>query len=269
MGIVNINDDSFCGDGTLDAAAALEIARQQIADGADIIDAGAESARTNRTAISVDEEIARLRSFLAGWEDLVVRSQPRDAVQVWPPVLSINTWRPEVVAAIVTDPHVELVNDMGGLPDDRNARLCAESGASLLVMHSVGEPKIPHLHQQWEDVMFSMETFFAGKLAVCDAAGLDRSQVILDPGIDFAKQRDDNLTVFRELDRLQQFGCPILVPVSRKTVIGEVLHLSDPSARDAGTVACISASVSRGAHVLRVHNVAAAWQAVTVLFALQ
>jgi len=269
MGIVNINDDSFCGDGTLDAAAALEIARQQIADGADIIDAGAESARTNRAAISVEEEIARLRSFLTGWADLVAHSQPRDVVQVWPPVLSINTWRPEVVAAIVTDPHVALVNDMGGLPDDRNARLCAESGASLLVMHSVGEPKIPHLHQQWEDIMGSMETFFAEKLAVCESAGLDRSRVILDPGIDFAKQRDDNLAVFRGLDRLQQFGCPLLVPVSRKTVIGEVLHLSDPSARDAGTVACISACVSRGANVLRVHNVAAAWQAVTVLFALQ
>lgn len=269
MGIVNINDDSFCGDGTLDAAAALEIARSQLADGADIIDAGAESARTNRAAISVEEEIARLRSFLAGWPDLVARSQPRDAVQVWPPVLSINTWRPEVVVAIVTDSHVELVNDMGGLPDDRNARLCADSGASLLVMHSVGEPKIPHVHQQWEDVMSSMESFFADKLAVCETAGLDRSKVILDPGIDFAKQRDDNLTVFRELDRLQQFGCPILVPVSRKTVIGEVLHLSDPSARDAGTVACISACISRRANVLRVHNVAAAWQAVTVLFALE
>ncbi|MGC4014447.1 MAG: dihydropteroate synthase [Luteolibacter sp.] len=269
MGIVNINDDSFCNDGTLDAAAALEIARQQLADGADIIDAGAESARTNRAAITPDEEIARLRSFLTGWPDLIARSRPRDAAQLWPPVLSINTWRPAVVAAVLDNVHVELINDMGGLPDDANARLCAESGASLLIMHSVGEPKIPHLHQQWEDVMASMEGFFADKLALCESAGLERARIILDPGIDFAKQRDDNLVVFRQLDRLQQFGCPILVPVSRKTVIGEVLHLSDPSARDAGTVACISASVSRGASVLRVHNVAAAWQAVTVLFALQ
>ncbi|BCU77054.1 dihydropteroate synthase [Luteolibacter sp. LG18] len=269
MGIVNINDDSFCADGTLDPAAALEIARQQLAEGADIIDAGAESARTNRAAISVDEEIARLRSFLAGWPDLVARSQPRDSIQLWPPVLSINTWRPEVVAAIVTDPAVALVNDMGGLPDDRNARLCAAAGVALLVMHSVGEPKVPHFHQQWDDVMGSLAAFFVEKIALCEAAGLSRERLILDPGIDFAKQKDDNLMIYQQLDQLQRFGCPVLVPVSRKTVIGETLGIPEPARRDAGTVACISAAMRRGAQVFRVHNVPAAWQAAGVLFALK
>jgi dihydropteroate synthase len=92
--------------------------------------------------------------------------------------------------------------------------------------------------------------------------------VILDPGIDFAKQLVDNLTVFRELGRLRKFGCPVLVPVSRKTVIGEVLDLPDPLDRDAGTVACISAAMTRGGHIFRVHEVQAAWQAVKVLDAL-
>lgn len=267
-GIVNVNDDSFSGDGTLVIDDAIAIARSQAEAGADVIDVGAESARTNRAAVSVDEEVSRFRGFLARWNEIIDSARPKDAEQVWPPVLSLNTWRPEVVAQLIDDPQVEFINDMGGLPDDRNARLCATSGCSLLVMHSVGEPKIPHVHQQWADVMGSMEAFFEEKLALCDQAGLSRDRVVLDPGIDFAKQRDDNLTVYRFLDRLQRFDRPLLVPVSRKTVIGEVLGLTDPTERDAGTVACIAASMSRGAQIFRVHHVAAAWQAVKLLWAV-
>ena len=267
-GIVNVNDDSFSGDGTLVIGDAIAIARAQVIAGADVIDVGAESARTNRAAVSVDEEVRRFQGFLDRWSEVIHGLVPRDGEQIWPPVLSLNTWRPEVVARVIDDPQVEFINDMGGLPDDRNARLCATAGCSLLVMHSVGEPKIPHVHQQWVDVMGSMEAFFAEKLALCDQAGLSRDRVVLDPGIDFAKQRDDNLTVYRFLDRLQCFDRPLLIPVSRKTVIGEVLGLTDPTERDAGTVACIAASMSRGAQIFRVHNVAAAWQAVKMLWAL-
>jgi dihydropteroate synthase len=265
MGIVNVNDDSFSGDGTLDFEAAVDLARHQLRQGADVIDVGAESARTNRAAVSVAEEVRRFRGFLERWEDIWSAVQARDEAQVWPPVLSVNTWRPEVVEAVLGLGGVELVNDMGALPDDRNARLCAAHGAALLVMHSVGEPKIPHVHQQWDDVMGAMERFFEEKLELSAAAGLAGDAVVLDPGIDFAKQRDDNLTVFRELGRLQRFGRPVLVPVSRKTVIGEVLGLPDPRDRDAGTIACIAASMARGAQVFRVHDVDAAWQAVKVL----
>jgi dihydropteroate synthase len=265
MGIVNVNDDSFSGDGTLDFGAAVELARAQVRAGADVIDVGAESARTNRAAVTVEEEIRRFRGFLERWEQVWEDGGPRDEAQVWPPVLSANTWRPEVVAGVLRLGKVELVNDMGALPDDRNARCCADHGAALLVMHSVGEPKIPHVHQQWDDVMGAMERFFDEKLALAAAAGLSEDAVVLDPGIDFAKQRDDNLTVYRELSRLQRFGRPVLVPVSRKTVIGEVLGLPEPRDRDAGTVACIAASMKRGAQIFRVHNVEAAWQAVKVL----
>jgi len=267
MGIVNVNDDSFSGDGTLEIDAALELAGRQIAEGADVIDVGAESARTNRAAITVDEEVRRFRGFLDRWPELIAGAKPRDEEQVWPPVLSANTWRPETVEAVLPH-HVELINDMGALPDDRNARLCAAAGASLLVMHSVGEPKVPHFHQQWEDVMQAMEAFFEEKIAMALEAGLPRESLVLDPGIDFAKQRADNLTVFRELERLQRFEVPVLVPVSRKTVIGEVLDLPVPKDRDAGTVACISAALRRGAHMVRVHDVRAAWQAVKVLDAI-
>lgn len=268
MGIVNVNDDSFSGDGTLDFGAAIELARSQVAAGADVIDIGAESARTNRPVIPVVEELRRFRGFIERWKDAWQDVDPRDETQIWPPVLSANTWRPEVVSGILRSGKVELVNDMGALPDDRNARYCAEHGAALLIMHSVGEPKIPHLQQQWDDVMGEMERFFEEKIALAIAAGMPAESLILDPGIDFAKQRGDNLAVYRELARLQRFGCPVLVPVSRKTVIGEVLGLPDPASRDAGTIACISAAMTRGAQIFRVHHVAAAWQAVKVLDAI-
>ncbi len=268
MGIVNVNDDSFSGDGTLDFEVAVELAQAQVEAGADVIDVGAESARTNRAAVTVDEEIRRFSGFIECWEDVWCGVVPRDEVQVWPPVLSANTWRPEVVAAVLRTGKVELVNDMGALPDERNARLCALHGAALLVMHSVGEPKIPHVHQQWDDVMGAMVRFFEEKIALAARAGLSAEALVLDPGIDFAKQRDDNLTVYCELEQLQRFGRPLLVPVSRKTVIGEVLGLTDPRDRDAGSVACIAAAMARGAQIFRVHDVNAAWQAVKVLDAL-
>lgn len=268
MGIVNVNDDSFSGDGTLDFEKAIALAQIQVAAGADVIDVGAESARTNRAAVPVEEELRRFRGFIDQWEDAWTGIAPKDEAQIWPPVLSANTWRPEVVGGVLRMGKVEIVNDMGALPDDRNAGSCALHGAALLIMHSVGEPKVPHFQQQWSDVMGEMERFFVEKLELARAAGLPDDAVILDPGIDFAKQRDDNLTIYRELDRLQGFGRPVLVPVSRKTVIGEVLNLPEPSDRDAGTVACISASMNRGAQIFRVHHVGAAWQAVKVLDAI-
>ena len=269
MGIVNVNDDSFSGDGTLDLDQAIAQARRQVGDGADVIDVGAESARTNRAAVSVPEELARLTGFIDRWSEVFAGLQPLDEAQIWPPVLSVNTWRPEVVQEAVRLENVELINDMGGLPDDRNARSCAQSGVALLVMHSVGEPKVPHFHQQWSDLMPQMERFFAEKLTLAKSAGLSEEALILDPGIDFAKQKEDNLLVFRELDRLQQFGRPVLVPVSRKTVIGEVLGLPEPKDRDAGTVACITAAMGRGAQMFRVHQVAAAWQVVKLIHAIR
>ena len=253
MGIVNINDDSFSGDGTLDPAAALGQARAMIAGGADIIDVGAESARTNRDAISAGEEIARLRPVIAGLKALP-----------GPPQISVNTWRPEVARAILPL-GIDLLNDIGGLPDDTNARLCARHGCALLIMHSVGSPKIPHTEQRYDDVWQSILTFFKEKVALAETAGLPREKIVLDPGIDFAKQRDDNLAIFRELGRLQAFDLPILLPVSRKTVIGEVLAIGDPAQRDAGTIACLAAGLRRGANIFRVHDVRAAKQALGVL----
>jgi dihydropteroate synthase len=259
MGIVNINDDSFCGDGTLDPTAALAQAEQMLRDGADIIDIGAESARTNREAISVSEEIDRLLPFLAKWPELKAHHNS--------PLLSINTWRSDVIATILPEGG-DLINDISGLPDAFNAKLCAEHNASLLIMHSIGQPKVSHTHVKYESIMDTLEHFFTQKLIMAESVGLPRENIILDPGIDFAKQRDDNLVIYRELERLHRFELPILLPVSRKTVIGDVLGLPALE-RDAGTVACIAAGMQRGAQVFRVHNVKAAVQAVKVLWSVR
>ncbi|MBN8418916.1 MAG: dihydropteroate synthase [Verrucomicrobia bacterium] len=259
MGIVNINDDSFCGDGTLDPGMALAQAKQQLQDGADIIDIGAESARTNREAISVQEEIDRLLPFLEKWPELAARFHA--------PLLSINTWRSDVIAEVL--PHGgDLINDISGLPDAFNAKLCAEHNAGLLIMHSIGQPKVPHTHVKYDRIMDTLDHFFEQRLVLAESVGLPRENIVLDPGIDFAKQKEDNLTIYRELQRLHRFGRPILLPVSRKTVIGDVLGLHALD-RDAGTQACIAAGMHRGAQIFRVHHVKAAVQTVKMLWAVE
>ncbi len=266
MGIVNLNDDSFSGDGTLDPDGALAIAERMLREGADIIDIGAESARTNRGAITIDEEIRRLTPFLEAFPALVAeaaRHRPGTG-QLRPPLLSINTWRPEVIEAVLPLGG-DLVNDISGLPDARNAALCARHGAALLIMHTVGLPKVPHLHQRWENVLDAMESFFEEKIALALAAGLDADHLVIDPGIDFAKQKDDNLAIYRHLDRFHRFGRPLLLPVSRKTVIGDVLGIASPAERDAGTVACVVRGARLGAQIFRVHHVAAAVQSLQTL----
>lgn len=267
MGIVNANDDSFSADGSLEKDVLVALIRQQIAQGADVIDIGAESARTNRAAISVEEELRRFRLVMELWEEIWQAVEPIDATQVWPPVLSANTWRPEVVRGVL-ELGAEWVNDMSGLPDVQNARQCADAGAALLIMHSVGEPKVPHFHQQWDDVMASMLRFFEEKIALAEAAGLSREYLMLDPGIDFAKQKEDNLTVYRNLEQLTVFGRPLLVPVSRKTVIADVLGIVDPRERDAATMACLTWCVQRGGTIFRVHNVEAASQVVRCFYSV-
>jgi dihydropteroate synthase len=257
MGIVNLSADSFSGDGLADVDAAVVKARGLIVDGADIIDIGAESARTNRAAISEDEEAAHLVRFIERWK-----------ADIRGPLLSINTWRPAVARAALAAGG-DILNDIGALPTDENARICAATGAALLIMHSVGAPKIAHTHVGYDDVIGRLDAFFAEKIAFAESAGVPRDALILDPGIDFAKQRADNLRIYRELDRFAHFARPILLPVSRKTVIGDVLGLPSPADRDAGTVACIVQGMLRGAAIFRVHNVRAAAQAVRMIAAVE
>jgi dihydropteroate synthase len=239
-----------------DPRAALGRAEAFLKEGAEIIDIGAESARTNRGPISAGEETDRLCAFVKLWKEAALGG-----------MLSINTWRPEVARAVLACGG-DLLNDIGALPTDENARICAQTGAALLVMHSVGLPKVAHTHVGYSDVWEALESFFETRISIALGAGLAREALVLDPGIDFAKQRADNLRVYAGLERLQRFERPILLPVSRKTVIGDVLGVSEPSERDAGTVACLVQGMLRGAHIFRVHEVRAAVQAVRVIEAV-
>jgi dihydropteroate synthase len=257
MGIINLVQDSFSGDGITDPELAMQRAQRMIADGADIIDVGGESAGTKRAAMGEQEEIDRFCPFI----EKFLATEPATP-------LSINTWRPNVArAALATGG--DILNDIGGLPTDENARICAKHGAALLIMHTVGEPKVKHTHVRYDDVMWTLEHFFEEKIVVAVAAGVARDAIIIDPGIDFAKQREDNLTIYRELARLQKFERPILLPVSRKTVIGDVLDITEPAKRDAGTIACIVSGMQRGASIFRVHNVRAAVQTVKTIHAVE
>ena len=267
MGILNINDDSFSGDGRVDVEWALRRAVEMVGEGADIIDVGGESARTNRRPVAEEEEIARTRPFLEKFGEAMRGAVSRDSDQVFPPLVSLNTWRHGVVRGCL-DAGFDILNDMGALPDDKNARLCAEIGAALLIMHSKGEPKVPHRHVIYRDLMEEMEAFFVEKTALALGAGVAAESLILDPGIDFAKQVEDNLLLMRQLGRISALGYPVLLPVSRKSVIGRVLGLPNAVARDAGTVACMVAGCLRGASIFRVHNVDAAWMTLRSMGAL-
>ena len=261
MGIININDDSFSGDGTLDQYKAMQMALEKVDQGADIIDVGAESARTNRGPITINEEIDRLIPFIDAFHSFNWNEERKK------PLLSINTWRPEVTKKIVPL-GIDILNDIGALNQSDNAEICAKHGSALLIMHSIGLPKEPHLGQKYENIIDEINIFFEKKIQFAESLGLKREQIILDPGIDFAKDCKDNLKILKDLNIFQKHGRPILVPVSRKTVIGEVLGIDDPNDRDAGTVACSVSSILRGASILRVHNVIAASQTVRMISSL-
>src|SRR5260370_23423246 len=139
-------------------------------------------------------------------------------------MLSLNSWRAPVVRALVPL-GIDIVNDIGGLASDENAAAAAEVGAALVIMHSIGQPKVPHLHVQYPDIMRTLADFFARKMAEAGKAGVPHEAIIIDPEIDFAKQRADNLRIFRESDPLTRLYTPILLHVTRNTVIVDVLTL--------------------------------------------
>ena len=267
MGILNINPDSFSGDGTLEHQETLDRARAIIREGGDCLDVGAESARTNRAAISVEEEIARLRPFLAAWPDLWKDISPLDAEQLFPPLLSINTWRPEVVRWAV-EAGADLINDMSGLPTPENAACCAAGRSALLIMHTVGFPKQDHKHVRYDDVITAAENFFSERIQRATGAGLPRERILLDPGLGFAKTWEDDLRLCAAAGRLQKFQRPLLWPISRKGFLGRVVEEPDASQRDAATIGALTSCTLRGAHILRVHAVGPCYLALKTLSAV-
>ena len=268
MGILNLNTDSFS-DANLSSNLKAR-AVKMVADGADILDIGAESARTDTVIISIEEEIKRFENFLIHWESLCRDTKPIDSEQIWPPILSLNTWRKAVLESLLKrEVKIDLVNDMSALNDASHAEICAKAGASLLIMHNQGKIKQSQCHQNYESIWDSLKGFFDEKITIAEKMGLSSDQIVLDPGIDFAKQKQDNLSIYRELEKLTRYQKAILLPVSRKTVIDNVLDIKNPQDRDPATIACITIGVLKGANIFRVHNVRATWQLLKTLTAIE
>ena len=250
MGIVNAAPDSFSDGGdhpTLEAR--VERAAELVADGADLIDVGGESARGDRPAVAAAEEIERV-------VPLVERIAGLGAA------VSVDTYKPEVAEAAIAAGAV-LVNDVSGLPEVALADLCARTGAGLGLMHTRVAPKGTLLDPgRYEDVAADVAGFLHERMAVAVARGVDPEQLLLDPGPDFSKTPAQTVAVLRALGR------PILLAISNKDFVG-ALTGRPPRERLAGTLAAVAHGVEAGAHVLRVHDVSAAADFLRVRAALR
>ncbi len=257
MGIVNATPDSFSDAGAYpDLDARVQRARELIDAGADIIDVGGESGITLRAPVAIDEEIAR-----------VVPLVERLAGELGATV-SVDTYKPLVAEAAIAAGAV-IVNDVSGLRDPLLADVCARTGAALVLMHTRAAPKQrlqdPGLYA---DVTADVLAFLTERIDLARARGVRDEQLIVDPGPDFAKTPAQTIEVMRRLGELQALGRPLLLAVSRKDFVG-ALTGRGPRERLAGTLAAIAHGVDAGAHILRVHDVAAAADFLAVRAALR
>ena len=247
MGVLNATPDSFSDaphERTLQARVAR--ARALVDAGARIIDVGGESNVTNRPAVDVDEEIARVVPLVEE-----VRALSDDVV------VSIDTYKLDVAEAAVAA-GAAIVNDISGLRDPALADLCARSGAALVIMHTRAEPKTKVLDDAlYEDVVADVLSFLRERMQVAAERGVRAEQVLLDPGPDFAKTPAQTVAILRRLDVLHALGRPLLLPVSRKDFLGAITGRGARE-RGAATLAALAFGVDAGASILRVHDVAAA-----------
>jgi dihydropteroate synthase len=257
MGIVNATPDSFSDGGrhqTLDQRIAL--AASLLDAGAGLIDIGGESGVTNRPPVSAAEEVRRVVPVI---EAVVGELGAR---------VSVDTYKPDVARAAVAA-GASIVNDVSGLRDPALADVCAQTGAGLVVMHTIAEPK-RRLHDRSLDgrIADDVRRFLERRIELALARGMDVEQLIIDPGPDFSKTPGQTVEVLRGLGDLHELDRPLLLAVSRKDFVG-ALTGRPPRERLAGTLAALAHGVDAGAHVLRVHDVAAARDFLTVRAALR
>jgi dihydropteroate synthase len=256
MGIVNATPDSFSDAGEAPTLGArLGLARTLLRSGADLLDVGGESARGDRPAVSAQEEAERVVPIV---EELAGEGA----------LISVDTYKPPVAAAAVAA-GAAIVNDASGLHDEAIAEVCASTGAALVIMHTRVAPKGTLLDPgRYDDVVGDVVAFLEQRMAVAVALGVAEEQILLDPGPDFAKTPAQTVAVLRRLDAVLALGRPVLLAVSRKDFVG-ALTGRGPRERGAGTLAALAYGVDAGAHVLRVHDVAAAADYLAVRAALR
>lgn len=253
MGIVNASPESFSDGGeyrTPDAQVAR--ARELVEQGADLIDVGGESGVTGIAPIEPDEEIRRVVPL--------VERLASEGVAV-----SVDTWKAPVARAVLKA-GAAMINDVSGLRDPQLADDCAATGASLVLMHTRAEPKIKDF-PGYDDVAADVLAFLRERMDVARSCGVGEEQLVLDPGPDFAKTPAETVASLRALEELAALGRPVLLAVSRKDFVG-ALTGRPPRERLAGTLAAIGAGVDAGAAIVRVHDVAATVDYLTVRAAL-
>lgn len=244
MGILNVTPDSFSDGGKFNTtSAALTQAQAMVSAGADIIDIGGQSTRPGAEQISLEAELQRVLSVL----ELL-----RPVIDI---PISIDTTRSEVAkAAIIAG--ADIINDISaGTFDPQMLPTVASLNVPIVLMHIQGTPQTMQKCTDYEDLIADIYNFLSEQITKATLLGIDKNKIIIDPGIGFAKNHDQNLEIFRRLKSLKTLNSPILVGASRKSFIGNILHQPDPKLRVWGTAAACCAAIFNGADILRVHDV--------------
>ncbi len=243
MGIINATPDSFS-DGGLNFAAemAVESALKMIEDGAGIIDIGGESSRPGATPVPLEEELKRVIPVI---EQLRAKSDIP---------ISIDTVKPEVMLQAVNS-GADIINDISALSSESSIEAARESGAAVCLMHMQGNPLTMQDSPEYSDISANVINYLENRIDSCVKAGIGADKIILDPGFGFGKTTEHNYQLFSKLDELIAIGFPVLVGVSRKSMIGNVLNkpIAD---RIAGGLALATLAVKMGAAIIRTHDVA-------------
>lgn len=255
MGVVNITPDSFSDGGRFFAAdAAIEQARRLADEGAAVIDLGAESTRPGAPPVAVAEELARLMPVLEALRDL-------------PVPVSVDTRRAEVMREVLAA-GASMINDVEALHSAEARAVVAQSDCAVCLMHKKGDPATMQLDPRYDDVVSEVAQFLAAATAAAEAAGIERNRIVVDPGFGFGKTAAHNLQLLRDLRRLAPTGVPLLVGLSRKALLG-TLTGRPVGDRLAASVAAALLAVGRGATIVRVHDVAATRDALSVWRAVE
>ncbi|MBI1773490.1 MAG: dihydropteroate synthase [Burkholderiales bacterium] len=243
MGVLNITPDSFSDGGKyLNLESAIARAEQMIEDGVDIIDIGGESSRPGSAPLPLDEELNRVMPVIYALRDC---GKP----------LSIDTYKPQVMReALIAG--VDMINDIQGFRSPESIAAVQNADAALCVMHMQNTPEDMQLSPEYADVNQEVKTFLRERLNALADAGVEANRICLDPGFGFGKTLEHNTTMFRHLPQLQQeLGLPVLVGVSRKSMIGGLTGRAAPE-RMAGSIAAALLAKQMGANIIRVHDVA-------------
>lgn len=257
MGIVNVTPDSFSDGGKFERTdAAIAQALQLIDEGAAVLDIGGESTRPNATPVPEAEELHRVIPVI---EALVAHQIPVP--------ISIDTYKPGVMRAAIAA-GASLVNDVRGLQEPGALEVVAASDAGVCIMHMQGTPQTMQENPHYEDVVAEVKAFLAQRREACLAAGIAPDRIMLDPGFGFGKTRMHNITLAKSLAELLTLGSPLLVGLSRKSVLGQMTG-NDVDARLHASVAAAVVSAMQGAQLLRVHDVKATVEALKVVAALR